>query len=142
VFGAYSVAVMFADPYRWQDYLDAWSALWPDRIVEFPTNVETRMDRAIERFITSFAGGEITHDGSKDLARHVKNAVLVKGGKRKVRPGEEEETLVTHYLKMAKKGPGALIDGAVAAVLAHEGRAHAIEHKLEDKPTEVWGFFA
>ena len=31
VFGAYSVAVMFADPYRWQDYLDNWAAgvPWP-----------------------------------------------------------------------------------------------------------------
>jgi hypothetical protein len=28
-FEAYKVAVFFADPYRWQDYLDAWSAKWP-----------------------------------------------------------------------------------------------------------------
>lgn len=141
VFEAYKVAVMFADPYRWQDYLDAWSALWPDRVVEFSTNVEQRMDKAIERFTTSFVGGEITHDGSEVLARHMKNAVLVKGGRKKTRPGEEDETLTTNYLKMAKRGPGALIDGAVAAVLAHAGRAHAIEHKLEARTAEVWGFW-
>jgi hypothetical protein len=140
VFDAYRVAVMFADPYRWQDYLDAWSALWPDRVVEFSTNVETRMDKAIERFVTSFAGNEITHDGSAVLSTHMKNAVIVKGGKRKARPGEEE-LLQTHYLKLAKRGPGLLIDGAVAAVLAHTARAHAIEHKLEQKPAEVWGFY-
>lgn len=125
-FAAYRVAYLFADPYRWQDYLDRWSADFPDQVVEFPTNVEVRMDRAIERFTTSFAEGEITHDGSPHLARHAKNAVLVKGSKKKPRPGEEE-TIATHYLKMAKRGDGMLIDLAVAAVLAHHARGQAIE---------------
>lgn len=143
VMEAYRVAVLFADPYRWQDYLDAWSALFPDKVVEFPTNVEVRMDKAIERFMTAFVGGDITHDGAETLAIHVKNAVVVKGSKRKPRPGEEDqiETLATHYRKLAKRGPERLIDGAVAAVLAHEARAHAIEHNLEQQQpeSEVWG---
>lgn len=148
-FDYYRVLMMFADPYRWQDYLDAWSALYPDRVVEFPTNVEQRMDKAIERFATSFAGGEITHapeetgEPNEDdaLSRHMKNAVIVKGGRRKARPGEEE-LLQTHYLKLAKRGDGQLIDGAVGGVLAHAARAHSIEHKLEQKETEVWGFWS
>lgn len=139
-FEAYQVAVLFADPYRWQDYLDAWSAKWPDRIVEFPTNIEQRMDKAIERFTTAFSGDEIRHDGSEYLTAHSKNAVIVKGSRKKPRPGEDE-LLTTHYLKMAKRGYGLWIDGAVAAVLAHEARAHAIEHQMETKATEVWGFF-
>jgi hypothetical protein len=126
-FAAYRVTFMFADPYRWQDYLDNWAAQWPDQVVEFPTNVEQRMDRAIERFTTAFAGEEITHDGSAAMTRHMKNAVLVKGSRKKARPGEDE-TLTTHYLKMAKRGDGLLIDGAVAGVLAHEARAHAVEN--------------
>jgi hypothetical protein len=138
VFDAYKVVVMFADPYRWQDYLDAWSALWPDRVVEFPTNSEQRMDKAIERFTTSFEDGQITHDGDATLSRHAKNAVVVKGSRRKPRPGESE-LLQTHYLKMAKRGDGFLIDAAVAAVLAHEARAHAIEHDMASQKTaEVW----
>jgi hypothetical protein len=139
-FEAYQVAVMFADPYRWQDYLDAWSAKWPDRIVEFPTNVEQRMDKAIERFTTAFAGDEIDHDGSETLTTHSKNAVIVKGSRKKPRPGEDE-LMPTHYLKMAKRGDGLWIDGGVAAVLAHEARAHAIEHGMEVADTEVWGFW-
>lgn len=127
VFDAYNVQVMYADPYRWQDYLDVWAAEWPDRVVEFPTNVEQRMDKAIERFTTSFGADEVTHTGAEVLSRHVKNAVLVKGSRKKPRPGEDD-LLQTHYLKMAKRGDGQLIDGAVAAVLAHEARAHAIEH--------------
>lgn len=125
-FAAYRVTLMYADPYRWQDYLDVWSARWPDEVVEFPTNIEQRMDKAIERFITSFVADEITHDGSEALSRHVKNAVLVKGARKKPRPGDDE-TLQAYYLKMAKRGDGMLIDLAVAAVLAHAARGQAIE---------------
>lgn len=125
-FAAYSVAYMFADPYRWQDYLDTWAAAFPSKVVEFPTNVEQRMDKAIERFTTAFAADEITHDGSAALTRHVKNAVLVKGSKKKPRPGEDLE-ITTHYMKMAKRADGALIDLAVAAVLAYAARGQAIE---------------
>lgn len=135
-FEAYEVSVLFADPYRWQDYLDNWSAKWPDRIVEFPTNVEQRMDKAIERFTTAFSGDEIDHDGSEHLTTHAKNAVIVKGSRKKARPGEDE-LLTTHYLKMAKRGFGHWIDGAVAAVLAHEARAHAIEHAMTPPTASV-----
>jgi phage terminase large subunit-like protein len=139
-FEAYRVAIMFADPYRWQDYLDAWSALFPDKIVEFPTNVETKMDKAIERFTTSHANNELCHDGSAILTSHVKNAVIVKGSRKKPRPGEEE-IIATHYLKMAKRGNGMLIDAGVAAVLAYEARAYSIEKGLEETPVEAWGFY-
>ncbi|MFI5839443.1 hypothetical protein ACIA8K_06985 [Catenuloplanes sp. NPDC051500] len=132
-FGAYEVAVMFADPYRWQDYLDRWSALWPDRVVEFPTNVQQRMDKAIERFTTAFADDEITHDANEKLTRHAKNAVIVKGDRKRARPGEDE-LIATHYLKLAKRGDGMWIDGAVGMVLAHTARAHAIEHGWKRKP--------
>jgi phage terminase large subunit-like protein len=139
-FAAYTVAYLFADPYRWQDYLDNWAAAWPSKVVDFPTNVEQRMDRAIERFQTSFASGEITHDGSPFLSRHMKNAVLVKGSRKKPRPGEED-SVATHYLKMAKRGDGMLIDLAVAAVLAHHARGQAIEdgHNAEPAiPLVAW----
>lgn len=140
VFGAYRVAVMFADPYRWQDYLDAWALKFgAERVVEFPTNQEQRMDRAIERFQTAFGNLEITHDGVErspgepaTITQHFKNTVIVKGSRKKPRPGEETE-LATHYLKLAKRGDGLWIDAAVAGVLAHEARAHAIENNLKPK---------
>lgn len=139
-FEAYSVTLMFADPYRWQDYLDAWAGRWPKQVVEFPTNVEQRMDKAIERFTTAFAAGQLEHDGDEILARHAKNAVLVKGSKKKLRPGEEEE-IASHYLKMAKRGTGQLIDAAVAAVLAYAARGQAIEDGAL-APEPVQPFFA
>lgn len=142
VFGAYQVAVMFADPYRWQDYLDKWAREFgADRVVEFPTNQEQRMDRAIERFQTAFSNYEITHDGSRLLTQHFKNSVIVKGARKEPRPGEET-ALATHYLKLAKRGDGLWIDAAVAGVLAHEGRAYAIEHDLTPKePVAPWAAY-
>jgi hypothetical protein len=136
-FAAYHVAVLLADPYRWQDYLDAWAAAFgAERVVEFATNVEQRFDKAIERFTTAAAHAELTHDGSEVLVRHVRNAVLVKGSRKKPRPGEDT-TIATHYLKLAKRGTGLWIDAAVAAVLAHEAAAYAIEHGLADVEPEA-----
>jgi len=128
VFEAYAVTYLYADPWRWQDYLDAWSQAFPGKIVEFSTNVEQRMDKAISRFVTAFTAGEITHDGTAVLTRHLRNAVLVKGNRKKPRPGEE--TISSHYVRLAKRGDGQLIDAAVAAVLAYEARGQAIEDGL------------
>jgi hypothetical protein len=149
VFNAYRVGYLFADPYRWQDYLDRWAVDFTttingktvQRVVEFPTNVEHRMDTAIERFTTAFTAAEIAHDGHETLSRHAKNAVLVKGARKKPRPGSEDESLPTHYMKMAKRGDGMLIDGAVAAVLAHAARGQSIEDDLfKQEPAQQ--FFA
>ena len=140
VFGAYRVGYLFADPYRWQDYLDVWSARWPKQVVEFPTNVEQRMDKAIERFTTAFADGALTHDGGERFAWHMKNAVIVKGSRRKIRPGEDE-LLPSHYLKLAKRGDGQLIDGAVAAVLSLAALGQSIEDNLWETEPKV-PFFA
>lgn len=135
-FGAYKVGALFADPFRWQDYMDAWSGEWPDRVLEFATNQEMRMDRAIERFTTACAEHQIKHDASDVLARHVRQCVLVKGTKRKERPGEEGG-IATHYMKMAKRGENQWIDAAVASVLAHEAMAHAIEQNTFAKLTDA-----
>jgi hypothetical protein len=132
-FKAYNVLLFYGDPWRWQDYQTAWSNTYPDRIVEFPTNREQLMDKAIERFMTAFGSGDITHDGHEALMRHAKGAVVVKGGRKKFRPGEED-SLSPHYLKLAKKSPTHRIDAGVAAVLAYEARAYAIEHNLQPEP--------
>jgi hypothetical protein len=57
----------------------------------------------------------------------------VKGGRKKSRPGDDE-SLPRHYLKLAKRADGRLIDGSVAGVLAHEARAWAVEHGMAPKP--------
>lgn len=134
VFAAYRVVYLYADPPLWRDYLDLWAALWPSRldgragtrVVEFGTNVETRMDKAIERFTTALSTGQLTHDGSPVLTGYAFNAALAKGT-RKRGWGDGDIRTGTHYLKVVKKREGHPIDGLVAAMLAYEARGRAVE---------------
>jgi hypothetical protein len=139
-FEAYKVAYLFADPFRWQDYLNAWSVTWPDRVVEFPTNSEIRMDKAIERFLTAYRAGQLTQDGDELLTRHAGNAALAKG---KRKPPHEDSGVPEFYLRVVKKKHGKWIDAFVAAILAYHARGKAIEDdawaRLQaNDPVVVW----
>lgn len=139
LFAAYDVRFLYADPYKWQDYLDLWAARYPGRVVEIPTNVEIRMDKIIERFQTAMQLSELTHDGDPDLTEHAKNTALIKG---KRKPPREDETAGTiqHYMKLGKKR-GGRIDIFVAAHLAYAARGQAIEEGalIDDEGTvNLW----
>ena len=121
-FATYDVAYLYADPWKWQDELAEWSARWPDKIVEFPTNMNTRMAPAVDRFRTALEEGRLRHDGDHDLTRHVLNARL-----RKV--GRDEDGRGRYTLE--KAGPGRLIDACVASVVAVEAAAQIMNL---DKP--------
>ena len=107
----YAVQFVYCDPWMWRDELEAWSARWPNRIVEVPTNSVRRMPEVVDRFRVALAEGRISHDGDPDLRRHVLNARLCKVGR-------DESGLGRYTLE--KAGPGRLIDACVAAVLAYE----------------------
>jgi hypothetical protein len=145
VFAAYRVGRLLGDPWRWENDLSLWAAEYGDEIViEMPTNVEQRMDRIIHRFITAWDGGrgDLAHDGAAALSRHVKNAVLVKGSRKKARDPDDPES--THYRKLAKRSVGvtedddAKIDGAVAMVLALEAAMTMPEIAAPAVPMVAW----
>jgi hypothetical protein len=133
-FAAYDVIYLFGDPYLWQDALDTWAGLFPKKVVEFPTNVEVRMDKAIERFRTALRNGDLTHDGDTALTEHALNAGLVKGKRKAKREDEETGQEEEHYLKVVKKRAG-LIDYFIAAILAYAARGQAIEDGALSKNT-------
>jgi hypothetical protein len=140
-FEAYEVLYFFGDPYRWQEYFDVWAARWPGRVVEFPTNVEKRMDDAIVRFQTVFRG-DMTHDGDDILRRHVMMAALAKGRKRAPRP-EEDPSVSHHYLRIVPKRDKGHIDTFVAGILAEAARGQAIEEgALTAGTSEPWAMYA
>jgi hypothetical protein len=124
-FEAYDVKFLFGDPYRWQEYFDVWEARWPERVVEYPTNVDRRMDDAIVRYLEHLQG-ELTHDGDETLRRHAMNAALAQGGRRQPRP-DEDPSVPRHFLKVVKKRDNAHIDAFVTAILAEAARGLAIE---------------
>lgn len=132
---AYTVWYLIADPYKWQTVLDRKAGDWGNNragkpiVIDFPTNVERRMDQAIELWETAFrtGEGEFTHDGDPDGSRHALNAALALGGRKA--PREDGEAQVSdRYKKIVKKKPGWLIDAFVAGVLGTYGRGLAIEH--------------
>lgn len=116
-FTAYRVGRFLGDPWKWENDLSLWAAEFGEPIVEFPTNVQVRMDRAIHRFIGAFRRDELSHSGDPVLSKHMKSAVIVAGDRKKDR--DEEDPHSTHYRKLSKR-PGEKIDGAVAATLALE----------------------
>jgi len=131
-FDAYEVWYLFGDPYRWQEYFDVWAARWPKRVVEFPTNVEKRMDDAIVRFQTVLAR-ELTHDGDETLTAHVMQAAIARGRKRAPRP-EEDPAVAHHYLRVIPKRDKGHIDALVAGLLAEAARGQAIEDGALNAP--------
>ncbi len=116
-FKAYRVGRLLGDPWRWENDLSVWAAEFGDVIMEFPTNVQARMDKAIHRFRGAFRRDELSHTGAERLSKHMKSAVIVAGDRKKDR--DEDDPHSTHYRKLSKR-PGEKIDGAVAATLALE----------------------
>lgn len=121
-FDRFNVVAFFADPAHWQDYVDAWTAEFADKLevrasqvhpIEWWTNRPSAMVAALERFREAVAAKRLTHDGSTTFRRHVLNA-----RRRMTRSG----------ITIAKEYPGSpkKIDIAMAAVLAYEARAAAV----------------
>jgi len=110
----YNVVRLYCDPYLWETFVEQWAARHGDQIVaRWLTNRRRQMAYALSRMRTAVRAGQVTHDGSEPLTRHVLNA------RRWDRP---EGTLIRkEHPKSANK-----IDGAIAAALAFEARADAV----------------
>ncbi|WP_239404656.1 hypothetical protein [Frankia sp. Cj3] len=132
-FDAYEVFYLFGDPYLWFESFDVWAARWGDRVVQVPTNVETRMDRIISRFQSALRGG-LTHNGDPILTAHVRAAALAKGRRRPPRP-DENPSVPHFYQRVVKKKKGIPIDALIAGLLAESGRGQAIEDGALTAPT-------
>lgn len=127
-FTSYEVWYLYGDPYKWQEYLALWAARWPNRVVEVPTNVETRMDDILDLWVTARDRGEFTHDGNADLTQHVRDAAIAKGRRKASKPrvGSDGQ-VIEHYLKVVKKTDGVFIDAAISMLLSFAARAQAIQ---------------
>lgn len=130
----YKVRGFFADPPHWQDYLDKWerefgetwivSASTRGSKIKFWTARDTTMDRALERFHTNITTQRVVISTDKTLQRHILNARTQnrRGG-----------TVITKETKNSPKK----IDAAMAATLAHEARAVALNEEVEEEETWV-----
>lgn len=120
-FERYTVVGFFADPARWESHVAAWERDYGRRLKVKATRehpIEWWMTGArrkgtadaLEKFRSAVLDGELTHDGSTRLTRHVLAARLDSTGQiRKDSPGSERK-----------------IDAAVAATLAWQARLEAL----------------
>lgn len=123
-FDRWDVVGLYADPALWETYVAQWEARYAKRLRVKANNAHpcefwmtggraTTTVRALEAFHTAVVEGELTHDGSSALTRHVLNA-----RRRVSRSGLQ--------IGKAHKESDKKIDAAVAAVLAWAARVDAI----------------
>lgn len=90
-----------------------WSARYPGRVIEWPTNVHSRIAPAVDRAFAAVMEGTLTHDGNRDLARHVGNCTV------KATP---------HGAAVVKGSKSQKIDASVAGLVAFDRAAWRQQH--------------
>jgi phage terminase large subunit-like protein len=123
----YDVALGYFDRPFWSDYVATWHADFGDnRVAVFQTKDYEKMAAAVEAAETAVLARQVTHDGNEVLKRHVENARRQPIGTQ-ARQAHERPPCVLR--KEHDKSP-LKVDGAVAAVLAKQAHAHAVERRL------------
>jgi hypothetical protein len=132
-FARFNVVAFYCDPAKdWRSHVNAWEARWSRKV---PVKVSADhpfewwmtggrsglIQRAIEQFDGAVRNGDLSHDGSFALTRHVLNA------RRRVRSGKL--TLAKEHDYSPRK-----IDACVAAVLAYQARLDAIAKGAAKRP--------
>ncbi len=130
-FTRYNVVGFYADPAKWESHVAAWEARYGIRLRVKASRVHpiewwmtgqrsVMTVKALEKFRGAVIDGEMTHDGSTTLTRHVLAARMVTS-----RSG----------VQIAKEHPTSerKIDAAVAAVLAWQCRLDALAAGVTQK---------
>lgn len=138
-FSLYKIAAFYADPAKdWRSYVNAWEAKYANRLLKGASGQPVRVtrdhpfewwmtggrsglvQRAIEALRGAIENGDMSHDGSWALTRHVLQTHReLKGGKLRLRK--------EHDYSIKK------IDAAVAAVLAWQARLDAVAAGVKDE---------
>lgn len=131
-FRDFDVVGFYCDPAKWESYVAGWEAKYHAQLKAKATRDHpcewwmtggraVHTVRALEQFHSAVIDGEMSHDGSFALTRHVLNA-----RRRPTRSG----------IQIAKEHPDSArkIDAAVAAVLAWQARLDAVAKGVGQAP--------
>jgi phage terminase large subunit-like protein len=107
------------DPPGWVSEIEEWEETYGEVVVRFDTNQPRRMGPACDDFEQAVRDGQLRHDGSEVIARHLANCVPITRG-------------AHTWVQKDPNLPEDKIDAAVAAIVAHHRalyhRAHASEY--------------
>jgi len=132
-FRRWDVWRMYADPPYWESWVAKWAGEYGEkRVLEWWTNRQKPMAYAIKSFANAIAAGELSHDGSPHLARHIGNAC------RRVLNIRDEEGRPLWTMYKERSDSPHKIDAAMAAVLSWEARNDALAAGAVDGPRSVY----
>ena len=127
-FDRWRVVGFYADPSGWETHIAEWESRYgrklrvkasrSEPIAAWPRGKDTRASEYVDRFRSAVINGELSHDGSSTLTRHVLNA------RRRV-TGRGRSRIYKKFPESPDK-----IDAAYAAVMAWKARTDALSEGL------------
>ncbi len=126
LFERFTVWRMYADPPYWQSWIATWQGAFDGegdqdkRVIEWWTNRRRPMTAALEGFNTAIGEGAISHDGDKDVVRHLGNA------RKHELPQRDEQGQALWLIQKERPDSPHKIDLAMASILSWEARTDAI----------------
>lgn len=120
-FDRWQVWRMCADPPYWETAVAEWAGRYGETtVVEWWTNRVKAMAFTVKAFNTAIMSGELSHDGSPHLARHIGNAC------RRIVPVRDDQGIRMFTIYKERTDSPHKIDAAMAAILSWEGRSNAL----------------
>lgn len=121
-FDLYDVWRLYADPPYWQSWIAGWRGdFGEDRVIEWLTTRRLQMARAIEGFSTAIKTGTLSHEGHKDVTRHIGNA-----RRDELKGYRDEQGKPLCLIRKERPDSPHKIDAAMASVLSWEARTDAV----------------
>jgi phage terminase large subunit-like protein len=127
-FERFKIWRMYADPPYWESWIAKWSGEFDrdlpndkKRVVEWWTNRRGPMTAALRGFESAIKEGLLTHDGNKDVARHIANA-----RREELKGQRDEQGRALWLIRKDRHDSLFKIDAAMASVLSWEARTDAI----------------
>jgi phage terminase large subunit-like protein len=120
IMSRYKVALLYADPPRFEANIAKWAGLYGSKVREWYTNRPKQIGQAMRAWQTAMTSEALSHSGDEVFTRHIGNA---RRGNVRVRD-DDDTPLWTIY----KKRPDSLdyIDLAMAGCLSWQARIDAL----------------
>jgi phage terminase large subunit-like protein len=120
-FRRWDVWRMYADPPYWETHVAKWAGEFGEkRVIAWWTSRTKPMAYAIRAFASAIAAGEISHDGSAALMRHIGNAC------RRVLSMRDDQGMPLWTIYKERPDSPHKIDAAMAGILSWEARRDAL----------------
>jgi phage terminase large subunit-like protein len=121
----FDVLELACDPPGWHSEIEGWRETYGNVVLDFPTNERRRMATACNRSRAAVLEGDLTHDGSAVLARHVGHTVA-------------KDTPYGQIITKDGNSSPRKIDAAVAAVVAFDRAEWWAANDSSDIPLAVF----